>query len=215
MKLKRSKEDLRQMRRLIGEELKLRDKLGVPKKWGGGAFMLIAGDQGCSPDPVARLENLLTDNLGEDWDVLGNPERDVLGVPQGTVEALLRQVSLGHLWPSLLEVASRHSEQWMLDLSSFFPHEEEFVEPLVRFFLMSKSEHAKVSFAQEASEWQWGQATRHLLPLVVARVSDIKMEIQGGDFASVAATLEHVVEILNRKMVEYGVGDDGACSDRN
>jgi hypothetical protein len=153
-----------------------------------------------STDPVTQLDAIFKDNLGEDWDLLDDPEAVVLGVPRGTVAALLRQIDDKLLWPDLMMVARRHSDQWMLDLSSFLPHEEKFVKVMVDFLLMAKTEHAKVGLAQDADEWFWEEATFHLLPQVIARIEEIRRDLDGSDYSPVAATLDGVISTLKTKM---------------
>lgn len=149
-------------------------------------------------NPVAQLDEIFIDDLGQDWDLSGCPEEVILGVPRGTVGFLLRQINKKKLWPSLYAVATQHSEQWMLDLSDFFPHEEDFVEPLVSFLLMSKGEHARVCFAVEADEWAWGPNTMHLLPIVIERVRQIRDEIDKDSIpAVVIPRLDHVIKYLS------------------
>ena len=148
-------------------------------------------------DPVAQLEGLFIDNLGQDWDVLDSPEETILRVPKGTVESLLRQINTKGLWPSLYAAAKRHSEQWMLDLSAFFPREEEFIEPLVLFLLMSKEDHTQICFAQDADQWAWGPNTVHLLPKVIERIREIREKVDRRNFEPVIPTLDRVVKALS------------------
>ncbi|WP_157679472.1 hypothetical protein [Methylovulum psychrotolerans] len=150
-----------------------------------------------SNDPVTQLAIIFRDNLGQDWEVLECPEEAMFGVPKGTVTGLLRQIHKKNLWARLYEVAQQHSEQWLIDLSCFFPPEEAFIEPLLGMFLLSKTEHAQVVFAQEMDGWPWGPNTWHLLPCAIVRIRAIREDIQGGDFSPVIPTLDGVIKSLS------------------
>ncbi|GAB6140665.1 hypothetical protein JCM14076_13940 [Methylosoma difficile] len=151
-------------------------------------------------DPVAQLDSIFIDNLGEDWGVLNCPEEAILYVPKGTVEQLLRQINKQKRWPSLYETAQQHSEQWVIDLTEFFPHEEEFIELLVALLSMMKTEHGKVCLAQDADQWLWGSNTNYLLPYTIELISQVREDIKSGDFGSVIPTLDHVIQSLSEKI---------------
>jgi hypothetical protein len=147
-------------------------------------------------DPVNQLNRIFLDDLREACDVLSNPEEQILHVPKGTIENLLRKIEEKGLWPSLYKVAEQHPDQWMVDLSSFFPKEEKFIEPLFKFFSISNSLHARVAFAQEADQWPWGDDTRALLPEIIGLIKSLRDQINGGDFDPVVPTLDHVIKVL-------------------
>lgn len=129
-------------------------------------------------DPVGELRKIFKDNLGQDWDILDNPEEVILGVPKGTIRNLLVEIDKRNLWDQVYEVAKKHSDQWMLDISYFFPKEESFVEPLVVFFNISKTEHSRICFAQEADGWSWGDESKRLLPEFIEKIRQICLDLQ-------------------------------------
>jgi hypothetical protein len=147
-------------------------------------------------DPVAKLGDLLPDNLPPRWERLQDPERVVLNIRKGTIATLLKKIDERDLWSSLLAAAMKRPEQWALDLSFFFPHEEKFVGPLVSFLLSAKTEHAKVSWAQKAAKWPWGPSSTHLLPSVMRRIEETKKHLSGADAAQVGQHLDALVAQL-------------------
>jgi hypothetical protein len=146
--------------------------------------------------PVAKLCEVLPDNLPPNWDRLQDPERVVLNIRKGTIAALLKKIEERNLWSSLLAAAIKRPEQWALDLSFFFPHEEKFVGPLVSFLLSAKTEHAKVSWARQAAEWPWGSSSTHLLPSVMRRIEETRKNLSGAGAAQVGQHLDAVIARL-------------------
>jgi hypothetical protein len=147
-------------------------------------------------DPVAKLGEVLPNELPPKWDRLQDPERVVLNLRKGTIAALLRKIDERDLWSSLLAAAITRPEQWALNLSFFFPREEKFVGPLVSFLLGAKSEQAKVAWAQKAAEWPWGSNSTHLLPSVIRRLEETRQNLSGADADQVGKQLEALVAQL-------------------
>lgn len=155
-------------------------------------------------NPVLLLNEFFIDNLGEDWEFCPDPEVGILGVPSGTVADLLYQIRDLNLWGQLYAIALSHSDQWMLDLSDFFPHEEDFVQPLAEFLFMARTEHAKACFAQEASDWCWGEKNFYLLPKVIVRVQEVGREMLTSGQESIARNLKEEADRLN--LINAGSG---------
>lgn len=125
---------------------------------------------------VGKLQLILPDNLPDEWEVVNNPEEVLLGVQNGTIASLLRGIAKEQNWESLYDVLEKHPAQWLFDLSSFIPNEEEFIEPKIEFLKRAGSTHAKICFAVEADEWPWGKHTYKKIPRAVGYIRELILE---------------------------------------
>lgn len=129
--------------------------------------------------PVERLSEILVADLDDDWQFSACPERDLLGVAPGTISALLYQIQASDLWDALFEVAATRPDQWLVDLSEFFPAEEQFIPALFRMLCSATTVHARVCHAQESADWPWGATTMCLVPKVMAEVRAVRQSVSG------------------------------------
>lgn len=147
---------------------------------------------------IKRLDGLFRD-LPDDWDLLTNPEEVLLGVPEGTLASIFREIEHHSLWEDFFELARHKSDQWKLDLSEFIPNEESFVLPRLRLLQACESDHALVCLAIESDDWAWTTNVADLLPLAVELVSRVKERARGGSQDTAVPALQAVINRLKAR----------------
>jgi hypothetical protein len=120
-------------------------------------------------------------------------------VPQGTVADLIERIDESNLWNELFSTAKKYSDQWMLDLSMFFPDEAKYTPVLARFLSMVKSEHGKICFAQNADEWSWSNENKKLIHEVIEEIREIIEGLSKDELRYSGETLESVIDALKEK----------------
>lgn len=149
--------------------------------------------------PINELVEIFKDNLEHDWDEFDDPEMMILGVPYGTVKGLIIKINQEKLWEDLYEVSENLPDQWILAISNFFPREESYIEPLYNFMKISKTDHAKICFAQELCDWTWGEKSKKYLSDVIGEICKIleNLKNKSGMWNDISINLKRGCEYLD------------------